>query len=247
MPRTRKLRNLLRTTTILALFPFVAPIFAQSNEEVPSGFKLDRYENVWQRNPFTLVTPAVTKAQPTLFDKLILLSWLNDGGNDVVFVQNTETNGVQKITKQANTEDLKLIEVHPDPDPRKAEVILARGSERGIVKFRPEVPAAAAQAAASGPPGGAQTPAAAVSGPQPLPGANVQIQGNQNALEAFQQAARAGPAQLPQGGIPNQGENSGRPPRASEIRRKRVTPPLREQAVNPQQPYQNPANQPQGH
>ena len=246
MPRTCKLRNPLKTTLVLALCLLGAPAFGQSDQEVPSGFKLDRYQNVWQRNPFTLVAPVVAQAQPSLFDKLILLSWLHDGGNDVVFVQNTETNAVQKVTRQANAEDLKLVEVHADPDPRKAEVILSHGAGQGIVKFRAENPVVAAPAPVPVAPPGGQTPAAA-SGPQPLPGAEVQIQGNQNTLEAFQRAARNGTVPSPQEGVPNQVDRSVRPPRASEIRRKRVTaPPVKEQGVNPQQAFPNPANQPQG-
>src|ERR1700759_1338901 len=120
MPRMPKVRNPLATALIFAWFPVVALTFDQPDQEVPSGFKLDRYEHVWQRNPFTLVTPVVAQAQPNLFDKLILLSWLNDGGKDVVFIQNTETNAVQKITREANAENLMLVEVHPDPDPHKA-------------------------------------------------------------------------------------------------------------------------------
>jgi hypothetical protein len=245
MHRTCKFANPLGTAIVLTLFQLVLPVLGQSEDEVPAGFKPDRYQRVWQRNPFTLVTPVVAQAQPSLFDKLILLSWLNDGGNDVVFVQNTETNAVQKVTKEPNTDDLKLVEIRVDPDPRKVEVHLSRGAEQGVIKFRPENPVAASQASGSSlAAGGAPTPGA-VPGSQPLPGTHGQAP--QNTLQSFQQAARTGPAQMQQGGVPSQVDNSFRPPRASEIRRKRVTaPPANEQPVNPQQPNKNPANQPQG-
>src|SRR5262245_25664930 len=134
MPRTCKRVNSVKTATVLALSAFVAPVLGQSHNEIPSGFKADRYQKVWEHNPFMLVAPAVAQAQPSLFDKLVLLSWLNDNGKDVVFVQNTETNVIQKVTRESNADDLKLVEVHVDPDPRKAEVVLSHGSERGTVK-----------------------------------------------------------------------------------------------------------------
>ena len=259
MPRTCKLVNPLKTANILALSMLAGPVLAQSDNEIPSGFKPDRYQKVWEHNPFTLVAPAVAQAQPSLFDKLVLLSWLDDGGQDVVFVQNTETNAVQKVTKESGADNLKLLEVHVDTDPRKVEVVLSHGAERGIVKFRTENPAALAQAPGSSAPGGIRNPGG-FPGAQPLPGMRGQTQVPQNPLEAFQQAARTGPVQPQQGGVPGQGEAGVRPPRASEIRRKRVTaPPVAEQPVspqqlvspqqpvNPQQPFQNPANQqPQG-
>jgi len=259
MPRTCKLVNPLKTANILALSMLAGPVLAQSDNEIPSGFKPDRYQKVWEHNPFTLVAPAVAQAQPSLFDKLVLLSWLDDGGQDVVFVQNTETNAVQKVTKESGADNLKLLEVHVDTDPRKVEVVLSHGAERGIVKFRTENPAALAQAPGSSAPGGIRNPGG-FPGAQPLPGMRGQTQVPQNPLEAFQQAARTGPVQPQQGGVPGQGEAGLRPPRASEIRRKRVTaPPVTEQPlspqqlvspqqpVNPQQPFQNPANQqPQG-
>ena len=245
MPRTCKFANPLLTSIVLALFRLVSPVLGQSDDEAPAGFKTDRYEKIWQRNPFTLVAPAVAQAQPTIFDKLVLLSWLNDGGTDVVFVQNTETNAVQKITKEPNADGLKLLEVHADPDPRKAGVVLLHGPEQGIVKFRPESQVAASQVPGSALAAGGQPPQGTVPGGQPPVPPRGQVQ--PNTFEAFQQASRTGPVQTQQqGGGPSQSDNV-RPPRASEIRRKRVTaPPVTEQPVSPQQPNQNPANQPQG-
>jgi hypothetical protein len=246
MPQTCKRVNPLNTAATLALSILLSPVFGQSADDVPSGFKPDRYQKVWEHNPFTLVAPAVAQAQPSLFDKLILLSWLNDEGKDVVFVQNTETNAVQKVTRELSADNLKLVEVHVDPDPRKVEVVLAHGAERGVVKFRAETPAAPPVSSA---PGGMRIPGGGpVAGAQPVPGTRGQTQTPQNPLEAFQQAARTGPVQPQPGAVPGQGDAGLRPPRASEIRRKRVTaPPVTEQPVSPQQPYQNPANQqPQG-
>ena len=79
---------------------------ATASDDVPVGYKADRYQPVWDRNPFTIVTPVVQSVQPKVFDKLVLVSWLNDGGNDVVFIQNIESNEVQKITKDPKSSSL---------------------------------------------------------------------------------------------------------------------------------------------
>jgi hypothetical protein len=244
MPRAFKFVNTLQTAMVLASFPLVAPALGQAEDEAPAGFTPERYQKVWQRNPFTLVTPVVAQAQPTVFDKLVLLSWLSDGGNDVAFVQNTETNAVEKVTKEPNAAGLKLVEVHADSDPRKAVVVLSHGAERGTVKFRSETQPPASQVPGSPTSPGSAQAQSAVPGAQPLPGRG---QTQPNTYQSFQQAARPGPAQTQQGGVPTQVGNGVRPPRASEVRRKRVTaPPVNEQPVSPQQPNQNPANQPQG-
>jgi hypothetical protein len=227
---------------ILTLLSAIAPPVATADDEVPSGFKADRYQKIWERNPFTLVTPPAEQVRTTPFDKLILVSWLNDGGKDVVFVQNTETNEVQKITNDPNPNNLRLVEIHKNADPLKADVVLSNGGEKGVVKFRLETPAAALQASAVQQPGAAPGNQFKVPGAAPGPGMR-QMQMPQNA-QAMQQAARIGAAQNQQGAVPMQPDGGPTPPRASEVRRKRLTPPPpNEQPVGAPVPYQNQSNQ----
>jgi hypothetical protein len=212
---------------------------ATASDDAPVGYKADRYQPIWERNPFTIVTPVVQAAQPKVFDKLVLVSWLNDGGNDVVFVQNIETNEVQKITKDPNSNNFRLVAIHKAADPKDADAVLSNGNEEGPVKFRLETVTA-------GPP--------QVSQPQPMPTASAPNQvpalptpplagmsrQAQAALRA-QQSARFG-AQ----GAPAQPEAAGLPPRASEVRRKRITPPpVTEQPVGIPTPAQNLPGKPQ--
>jgi hypothetical protein len=68
--------------------------------------------------------------------KFILLSWLNEDGKDAIFVQNVETSEVQRITSEVNRENFRLVEVHPNADPREFEAIVSNGSERIPVRFR---------------------------------------------------------------------------------------------------------------
>jgi hypothetical protein len=213
---------------------------ATASDDVPVGYKADRYQPVWDRNPFTIVTPVVQSVQPKVFDKLVLVSWLNDGGNDVVFVQNIETNEVQKITKDPNSNNFRLVAIHKAADPKDADAVLSNGNEEGSVKFRLE-------AVAAGPPQGGQPqtmPAAGAPNQVPafptpsLPGMSRQAQA---ALKAQQSARFAAPQ-----GAPAQAETPGLAPRASEVRRKRITaPPVTEQPVGIPTPAQTLPSQPQ--
>jgi hypothetical protein len=195
---------------------------ASADDQIPVGFKTDRYNHLWERNPFTLVTPATPQVQASAFDKLVLVSWLKDAGNDVIFVQNTETNDTQKVTTEPNKNSLQIVEMHPNGDPKLVEAVITNGSEKGAVKFRFEVPAAANQPTAQVPlamgvPG--QEPPGAV----PQNGQNPQLNApgvpNPNNLQQAQ------PGQMPQAGVPASPQQiNPRMPRAAESRRKRVLP-----------------------
>jgi len=109
----------------------------RSDDTLPKGFEVSRYQQIWERNPFTLVTPSlVGPASP--FSKLILVNWLHDKGKDILFVQDTETNEVTKVTKEegTNSDRLRLIEVVPNKNPSLILAKLTNGKEEGIVKFK---------------------------------------------------------------------------------------------------------------
>jgi hypothetical protein len=112
------------------------PVLVQAEDQIPAGFKVERYARVWERNPFVSVTPVAPQAKPSVFDKLFLASWLKDAGKEVVFVQNSETNEVQRITAEPNQNNLRLIEIRLDPNPQLVAAVLSDGKEHGSVKFR---------------------------------------------------------------------------------------------------------------
>jgi hypothetical protein len=112
---------------------------AHTGAKIPTGFKLERYARVWERNPFTLVTPAAPQVQRSAFDKLFLTSWLKDGRTEEIFIQNLETNEVQRITVEPNKDHLRLIALHLDPNPQFVEAVISDGKEQGPLKFRFEV------------------------------------------------------------------------------------------------------------
>ena len=109
---------------------------AHAGAEIPTGFKLERYARVWERNPFTLVTPTAPQVQRSAFDKLFLTSWLKDDRTEEILIQNLETNEVQRITVEPNKDNLRLIALHLNPNPQLVEALISNGKEQGAVRFR---------------------------------------------------------------------------------------------------------------
>ena len=101
-------------------------------------------------DPRTVVPPAVPQTaqtvakgtQPTapassgVFGNLVLVSWLEDAGKDVIYVQNTETKDVQKITSEPNLDNFRIVELHRNADPKLFEAVISNGSQQGPVRFR---------------------------------------------------------------------------------------------------------------
>ncbi len=103
-----------------------------------------------QTDPGTFVPPAVPqpaqtaakatqttpRVQSGVFGNLVLISWLEDAGKDVIYVQNTETQEIQKITSQPNLDNFRIVELHPNADPKLFEAVISNGSQQGPVRFR---------------------------------------------------------------------------------------------------------------
>jgi hypothetical protein len=90
------------------------------------------------RDPFldkSVKTTIMGEDKANVLDKLVLVSWLDDAGKIVIFVQNTETNEVQKITSEPNKDNFRIVEIHPNADPKLFEAVISNGSEKGPVKF----------------------------------------------------------------------------------------------------------------
>jgi hypothetical protein len=65
-----------------------------------------------------------------------LTSWLVDGGREVISVENSETKEVQSIATEPNQNNLRLVEMHPNLNPRSVEAVISDGKQQGTVKFR---------------------------------------------------------------------------------------------------------------
>ena len=81
-------------------------------------------------------TQKTPQAHAGVFGNLVLVSWLEDAGKDVIYVQNTETNDVQKITSEPNLDNFRIVELHPNADPKLFEAVISNGSQQGPVRFR---------------------------------------------------------------------------------------------------------------
>jgi hypothetical protein len=100
-------------------------------------------------DPRTFVPPAVPQPTQTAakgaqtrpqtpvgaFGNLVLVSWLEDAGKDVIYVRNTETNEVQKITSEPNLDNFRIVELHPNADPKLSEAVISNGVRQGPVRF----------------------------------------------------------------------------------------------------------------
>ena len=115
--------------------------------ELPAGFKVERYARLLERNPFALEVPIAPPAQPSPLDNLFLAGWLKEGDKEVIFVQNSETNEVQRFTAEPGQNKLRLVEMHLNPNPQLVEAIISDGKEQAGVKFRFEAHSAARQTA----------------------------------------------------------------------------------------------------
>jgi len=229
-PARRKNARSSRAIALAALGALAVVPGALANDQVPAGFSVDRYTHIWERNPFTLVTPAAPQAAPSAFEKLALVSWFRAGKKAMVFVQNTETNEIQKVTTSPNAQGLRLVEIHPGSDPQAVEAVIADDSQQGAVKFRLDVQPAAGT---PGVPGVAGPPLApGVPGQQGVPGIPQQpgVPGPPGVGRNFPRYnAGAVTNQTLNGAPPGQGRvNAGTfprvPPVANDYRRRRVLP-----------------------
>jgi hypothetical protein len=181
----------------------------RSDDTLPKGFDVARYQQIWERNPFTLVTPSLVGPESP-FSKLILVNWLHDKGKDILFVQDTETNEVTKVTKDdgTNSDRLRLIEIVANKNPSLIFAKLTNGKEEGIVKFKFDQPQ---NNQAVGPNVGMQ---------RPIPG-QPQLGPNGQQVGAF----RRGVPQMPNGvNQPSIQRNPTNAPEAQDVRRRRMLP-----------------------
>ncbi|MBV8227242.1 MAG: hypothetical protein JO232_18850 [Verrucomicrobia bacterium] len=64
--------------SIAAVLLFPAFLSAQAEEVISKGFTAERYQEMWERNPFHWVAPRAAP-DPGFTDKLVLTSWLKEG------------------------------------------------------------------------------------------------------------------------------------------------------------------------
>src|SRR5262249_51642548 len=83
-----------------------------------------------------VLTRSAPQQRCSPFDHLFLASWLKDGDKEVIYVENSETHEIQKITAKPFQSNLRLIEIHLNPNPELVEAIISDGKEQKGLKFR---------------------------------------------------------------------------------------------------------------
>jgi hypothetical protein len=118
--------------------PAVDPkLYPREVTDLPNFVRYDYYRS--PRDPFldkSVKTTIMGEFKANVLDKLVLVSWLDDAGKIAIFVQNTETNDVQKVTSEPNKDHFRIVEIHPNSDPNLFEAVISNGTEKGPVKFR---------------------------------------------------------------------------------------------------------------
>ena len=112
-------------------------MYPREVKDLPNFTPYDYFRS--PRDPFldkSVKTTLVGEYKANVLDKLVLVSWLDDAGKIVIFVQNTETKDVQKVTSEPNKDHFRIVEIHPNADPKLFEAVISNGSENGPVRFR---------------------------------------------------------------------------------------------------------------
>jgi hypothetical protein len=118
-----------------------AKVYPREVADLPNFTRYDYVRS--PRDPFldkSVKTTIMGEYKANVLDKLVLVSWLDDAGKIVIFVQNTETNDVQKVTSEPNKDHFRILEIHPNADPKLFEAVISNGSETGPVRFRLTAP-----------------------------------------------------------------------------------------------------------
>jgi hypothetical protein len=121
-------------------------------KDLPNFVRYDYYRS--PRDPFLDKSVKMTimgEYKANILDKLVLVSWLDDAGKIAIFVQNTETNEVQKVTSEPNKDHFRIVEIHPNSDPKLFEAVISNGNEKGPVRFRLTPPDLKPQTRMAGP------------------------------------------------------------------------------------------------
>jgi hypothetical protein len=141
--KTQKSTNSLSVLVVFGIF-LASVVIAQAGPSEPNGKIGPQSDPMKFAAPATpqpsqavaKTTQAAPRAQAGAFGNLVLVSWLEDAGKNVIYVQNTETNDVQKITSEPNLDNFRIVELHPNADPKLFEAVISNGSKQGPVRFR---------------------------------------------------------------------------------------------------------------
>ena len=134
----------------------------------PQPLELQRYEHIWKQSPFVVETPVVQKSDG-LEQRFVLTGMASMNSVPVIFLLDRQSLSRIMVVSggKDNPQDIQLVSLQTNPDPRLASATIRKGSEQGTVRYDP----AALQVAAASPPAKPGTPAEPASSP-PVPAAS---------------------------------------------------------------------------
>jgi hypothetical protein len=116
---------------------FANVTLAHGGEEfAPKPFGIERYEHIWQQSPFVVETPVVQQSAG-LEQRFALTGVASLNAAPVIFVLDRQSLSRIIVTQGKNAQNIELVSVETNPDPRKASAIIKVGAEQGVIRYDP--------------------------------------------------------------------------------------------------------------
>ena len=114
---------------------------------IPEAFPASRYLAVWENSPFELDAPPPPPPeeveQVSFAEDLSLAGVLVIGKAVTLTILDKATGEYMRVTNQANSSGIRLVEISRDPDPKLVTATIARGDELATIGYEPQLLAAA--------------------------------------------------------------------------------------------------------
>ncbi len=123
---------------LIILLVFCTSVVAQEAEEfhAPVAYPLDRYESMWNKNPFTLKTAPVALQKESFARDLALAGITKIGDDTTVLLVNTKTREYLRLKNlDAHTSGLKVKSVDMRDTRSDSSVEVIMGAESSVLKY----------------------------------------------------------------------------------------------------------------
>lgn len=120
----------------LAVVPSPSATWAAGEEFAPQPFKIDRYQHIWEQSPFVVETPAVQQSAG-LEQRFALTGVASLNSAPVIFVLDRQSLSRIIVSHEKNVQNIELVSVESNPDPRKASATIKVGTEQGVIHYDP--------------------------------------------------------------------------------------------------------------
>lgn len=107
-------------------------------EFAPKPFGLARYEHIWTQSPFVVESPVV-QTSAGLEQRFVLTGVATINSTSVVFLLDRKSLTRLMVASGAkdNPQNIQLVSVQPNADPKLASATIRLGAEQGTVRYDP--------------------------------------------------------------------------------------------------------------